>query len=228
MGPKKAFFWLNIFFFRNALINFVSPFIHYFHVYLHWKKSKSQVNVLMKYWQLKKIEILLVKSIFCHNLRTRFSKACKAIFSKASFHRKLQGHKCFHFLSFPEKTIFSSIKKKKDSPYGPVIPRKISEKTNESIPRKLPEGQRNRSILIHQTLPAMAGDPISSVLLNITERDYKLLTISTFVISTSKYIPPHSVMVIDFWPKMFSNIYDMLYLFKARRFTTTQKKWNHL
>ena len=36
------------------------------------QKSKSDIYLLVKYWQLKNTEISLAKSPFCYNLRTRF------------------------------------------------------------------------------------------------------------------------------------------------------------
>ena len=44
------------------------------------------------------------------------------------------------------------------TPYGPLTPFKISEKT-EPIPRKLLEGQKDERTLIHMTLPATDGVP---------------------------------------------------------------------
>ena len=75
----------------------------------------------------------------------------------------LKGRKFFHFSPFPDKTIgYISLKSPKDSIFGhfyrksffqkkknqalsrtssyePLTPYKVSEKTNQPIPRKLPE-----------------------------------------------------------------------------------------
>ena len=49
--------------------------------------------------------------------------------------------------------------------HGPLTPCRVSEKTNEPIPRKLldrmTEGRKDGQTLIHRTLLAMAGGPKS-------------------------------------------------------------------
>ena len=53
------------------------------------QKSKSDINLIMKYWQLKNTKISLPRAIF--------SKAC-------SFHRMLMNHENFHFTQIRDKT----------------------------------------------------------------------------------------------------------------------------
>ena len=84
-GPKMAHFpkWE---FFRK-------PFHEtcFFHSCLFTcQKSKSDINLLVKYWQLKNTEISLAECHFGYNLRTRFTQTC-------SFFRMLMNHKSFHF-----------------------------------------------------------------------------------------------------------------------------------
>ena len=67
------------------------------------QKSKSDINLLVKYWWLKNTEISLDK-------RTRepepdFSQAC-------SFCRMLMNHKNFHFKQIPDKTKWRDFPKK--------------------------------------------------------------------------------------------------------------------
>ena len=51
---------------KNLLVH-LAAFIH---VYLHAKKSESDINPLTRYWWLKNNEIWLAESIFGHNFRT--------------------------------------------------------------------------------------------------------------------------------------------------------------
>ena len=73
------------------------------------QKSKSDINLLVKYWQLKNTEISLVES-FGYNLVIKntiislvitwepdFSREC-------SFRRMLMNHKNYHFTQIPDKT----------------------------------------------------------------------------------------------------------------------------
>ena len=53
------------------------------------QKSKSDINLLVKYWRLKNTEISLAES--------HFSQAC-------SFRRMLMNHKNFHSTQIPDKT----------------------------------------------------------------------------------------------------------------------------
>ena len=54
------------------------------------QKSKSDINLLVKYWRLKNTEMSLA-------WEPDFSQAC-------SFRRMLMNHKSFHFTQIPEKT----------------------------------------------------------------------------------------------------------------------------
>ena len=64
-----------------------------------FKKSKSNINLLLKYWWLKKTKMSLAEKIFGHNLRTRFFSVQLRIFENQlalkyswySFHRMLKG-----------------------------------------------------------------------------------------------------------------------------------------
>ena len=60
------------------------------------QKSKSDINLLVKYWRLKNIEILLAESYFW-TWEPGFSQAC-------SFRRMLMNHKNFRFTQIPGKT----------------------------------------------------------------------------------------------------------------------------
>ena len=46
--------------------------ISFIHAYLHAKNQSPDINLLLKYWQLKNTEISLAKNIFGYKLRTRF------------------------------------------------------------------------------------------------------------------------------------------------------------
>ena len=46
------------------------------------KKSKPDINLLVKYWWLKDTEISLTESHFDYNIRTRFFPSMQAIFSE--------------------------------------------------------------------------------------------------------------------------------------------------
>ena len=61
------------------------------------QKSKSDINLLVKYWRLKNTEISLAESHFWITWELDFSQAC-------SFRRMLMNHKNFHFTQIPEKT----------------------------------------------------------------------------------------------------------------------------
>ena len=61
------------------------------------QKSKSDINLLVKYWWLKNTEISLAESHFGYNLRTRF-------FTSIQFSQILMNHKNFHFTQIPDKT----------------------------------------------------------------------------------------------------------------------------
>ena len=118
------------------------------------QNSKWDINLLVKYWQLKNSEILLAKS----HWEPYFSQVC-------SFCRTLMNHKNFHltqildktndliFLQSP-KTLFlchfwpflvilpdrdflQKIQLSHTSIYGPLTACWVSQKTNEPIPRKL-------------------------------------------------------------------------------------------
>ena len=58
------------------------------------QKSKSDINLLVKYWRLKNTKISLAESNFWE---PDFSQAC-------SFCRMLMNHKNFHFTQIPDKT----------------------------------------------------------------------------------------------------------------------------
>ena len=61
------------------------------------QKSKSDINLLVKYWRLKNTEISLAKPFLAITWEQDFSQAC-------SFHRMLMNHKNFHFTQIPDKT----------------------------------------------------------------------------------------------------------------------------
>ena len=61
------------------------------------QKSKSNINLLMKYWK-RNTEISLDKEAFLAiTWESHFSQAC-------SFCRRLMNHKNFHFTQIPDKT----------------------------------------------------------------------------------------------------------------------------
>ena len=60
------------------------------------QKSKSDINLLIKYWRLKNTEISLAKSHFWLTWEPDFSQAC-------SFRRMLRNHKNFRFTQIPDK-----------------------------------------------------------------------------------------------------------------------------
>ena len=70
------------------------------------------------------------------------------------------------FSIFGTKFFFSKIRLSRTTPHGPLTPYLVSEKTNEPIPRKLPEGiiegQKDGQTLIHRTLPITAEGSIKS------------------------------------------------------------------
>ena len=61
------------------------------------QKSKSDINLLVKYWRLKNTEISLAESHFWITWELDFSQAC-------SFRRMLMNHKNFHLTQIPDKT----------------------------------------------------------------------------------------------------------------------------
>ena len=64
------------------------------------QKSKTCINLLVKYWQLKNTEISLAKSqepFLAVTWEPDFSQAC-------SFRRMLMNHKNLHFTEIPDKT----------------------------------------------------------------------------------------------------------------------------
>ena len=61
------------------------------------QKSKSDINLLVKYWRLKNTEISLAESHFWITWELDFSQAC-------SFRRMLMNHKNFRFTQIPDKT----------------------------------------------------------------------------------------------------------------------------
>ena len=64
---------------------------------LKCQKSKSDINLLVKYWRLKNTEISLAESHFWLTWEPNFSQVC-------SFCRMLMNHKNFHFTQIPDKT----------------------------------------------------------------------------------------------------------------------------
>ena len=136
--------------------------------------------ILKSHWQ---------KAIFGYNLRTRFSQAC-------SFCRTLMTHKNFCFTQIPDKTngvIFLKSPKPcfgaifdhfwsflpdrvffhkiwlchTTTIYGLLRPCQVSEKTNEPIPRKLTDRQKDGrradgQTLFYRTLLAKARGPKNS------------------------------------------------------------------
>ena len=60
-------------------------------------KFKSDITLLVKYWQLRNSEISLAESHFWLTWEPDFSQAC-------SFCRMLMNHKNFHFIRIPDKT----------------------------------------------------------------------------------------------------------------------------
>ena len=63
------------------------------------QKLKSDITLLVKYWQLKNTEISLADSHFLTiTWEPDFSQAC-------SFRRMLMNHRNFHFTQIPDKTI---------------------------------------------------------------------------------------------------------------------------
>ena len=61
------------------------------------QKSKSDISLLIKYWQLKNSEISSAKGNFCITSEPDFSQAC-------SFCRMLMIHNNFCFTQIPDKT----------------------------------------------------------------------------------------------------------------------------
>ena len=61
------------------------------------QKSKSDINLLVKYWRLKNTEISLAESHFWITWELDFSQAC-------SFRRMLMNHKNFYFTQISDKT----------------------------------------------------------------------------------------------------------------------------
>ena len=71
-----------------------------------------------------------------------------------------------HFPHLLGKKIFSKIWLLCTATHWPIKPCQVSEKTNEPIPRKLPDGRtegwKDRQTLIHRTLPATAAGLIKA------------------------------------------------------------------
>ena len=89
LGPKWPISPNEFFFFFKKPAN--EPC--FFHSCLSTcQKSKSDINLLVKYWWLKNTEISLAESHFW----LYFSQAC-------SFHRMLMNQKNFHFTQIPDK-----------------------------------------------------------------------------------------------------------------------------
>ena len=71
------------------------------------QKSKSDINLLKKYWRLKNTEISLVESFLVITSVLDFSQAW-------SFHRMLMNHSNFHFTQIPAETNVVFFKKSKN------------------------------------------------------------------------------------------------------------------
>ena len=61
------------------------------------QKSKSDIDLLVKYWWFKNTKISLAESHFCLYLRTRF-------FPSMQFSQDVNNHKTFDFTQIPDKT----------------------------------------------------------------------------------------------------------------------------
>ena len=60
LGPKWPIFPNKYFFSENLLMSLIS----FIHAYLHAKNQSPDINLLLKYWQLKNTEISLADSHF--------------------------------------------------------------------------------------------------------------------------------------------------------------------
>ena len=91
LGPKWPICQNEIFFRKsvNKQCSFHSCLFTY-------QKSKSDINLLMKYWRLKNTEISLAESHFGLTWEPDFPKAC-------SFCRMSMNHKNFLFTQIPDK-----------------------------------------------------------------------------------------------------------------------------
>ena len=99
----------------------------------YMQKSKSDVNPLTRYWQLKNTEIWLAESIFGYNLRTRFFPYMLFLqtISRQNWEIYFPKRKTpFDFL--PENQVLTHTLS-----YGSLTPNKVSEKTNVLVLTKL-------------------------------------------------------------------------------------------
>ena len=78
------------------------------------QKSKSDINLLKKYWRLKNTEISLVESFLVITSVLDFSQAW-------SFHRMLMNHSNFHFTQIPAETNVVFFKKSKNHVLGQFL-----------------------------------------------------------------------------------------------------------
>ena len=88
---------MRIFFFFFFLRKPVNEPCFFYSCLSACQKSKSDINLLVKYWRLKKTEISLAKSLFWLTWEPDFSQAC-------SIPRMLVNHKNCHFTQIPDKT----------------------------------------------------------------------------------------------------------------------------
>ena len=99
----------------------------------YMQKSKSDVNPLTRYWQLKNTEIWLAESIFGYNLRTRFFPYMLFLqtISRQNWEIYFPKRKTpFDFL--PENQVLTHTLS-----YGSLTPNKVSEKANVLVLTKL-------------------------------------------------------------------------------------------
>ena len=137
------------------------------------QKSKSDVNLFVKYWQLKNTEISFIESHFLViTWEPEFSQAC-------SFRRMLMNHKNFHFRQILDKTkdvIFLKSPKTMffghffiqlchTQPYmGPRHRAKFQKKLRNQCQENLQtdrrtDGKMDGQTLFYRTLPAKARGP---------------------------------------------------------------------
>ena len=78
---------------------------------------------------------------------------------------------------------------------------RVLEKTNEPIPRKLPDWKTERRTLIHRTLPATAGSPIITTFLAL------MLTLNNFIFNCKNPLQIKRWIIGTICASSFANIF---------------------
>ena len=104
-----------------------------------------------------------------------------------------------HFLG--KNNIFKKSALSRTTRQGPRTLCWVLEKTNEPIPRKLPDWKTERRTLIHRTLPATAGSPIMTTFLAL------MLTLNNFIFNCKNPLQIKRWIIGTICASSFANIF---------------------